>query len=346
MEKATAKKSDRSPVLLLSRDVVATLMRPRDYLAAVEVAFRASIDGRATSPVPLHVPANGGGFHAKAALLRGERTFVAVKINANFPGNPERRGLPTIQGTIVLFDGETGEVLSIMDSIEITLWRTAAASALAARHLANRDSRSIAICGCGQQGRVQLQALAEIFEFGRASVWDIDPARAAAFAAEMAGRFRFPVDAKRTAPEAIRDADIVVTCTTARSPFVEAADVKPGAFIAAVGADSPDKSEIAPALMRQALIVVDTLEQCLVMGDLHHAVAAGAMQPGDVMAGLSEIIAAAHPGRTSAAEIIIFDSTGTAIQDVASASLAYERAVELKIGTLFPLATTLEDINR
>src|SRR5690349_16808733 len=127
---------EMADTLILSRSDIAALMRPADYLAAVETGFRALAEGRAQAPSPLAIPGQGGAFHAKGASLRLERPYAALKLNGNFPDNPSARGLPTIQGAILLCDGETGAVLAILDSIEITLRRTAAATALAARHLA------------------------------------------------------------------------------------------------------------------------------------------------------------------------------------------------------------------
>jgi alanine dehydrogenase len=125
---------------------------------------------------------------------------------------------------------------------------------------------------------------------------------------------------------AAKTSDLIVTCTTSRTPFLHESDVQPGTFIAAVGADSPDKSELSPRLMARAKVVVDLLEQCLSMGDLHHAVAAGVMTANDVHATLPELAASKKPGRVDDDEITIFDSTGTAIQDVAAAVRIYERA--------------------
>ena len=119
---------------------------------------------------------------------------------------------------------------------------------------------------------------------------------------------------------------MIVTCTTAREPFLDAAMVRPGTFVAAVGADSPDKSEIAPALMASALVVCDVREQCAAMGDLRAALAAGLMAVGDVHAELGALVAEGRTGRTGDAQIFVFDSTGTALQDVAAAAFAYERA--------------------
>jgi alanine dehydrogenase len=147
-----------------------------------------------------------------------------------------------------------------------------------------------------------------------------------------------PFEAARSLREATLDADVIVTCTTSRSPFLHISDVSVGAFITAVGADSPVKSEVAPALMAKAAIVTDVTAQCLVMGDLHHAVNVGATRADQVRAELGDLVAGAKHGRANDDEIVIFDSTGTAIQDVASAAIAYERACERGIGTIVELA--------
>lgn len=138
----------------IGRRELASLMDLDAYYAAIEAAFRAHAEGRAIVPMPLHIPVEEGGFHAKGAFLALDHAYVAVKVNSNFPGNP-KRGLPTIQGAVLLYDARDGRLLAILDSIEITSKRTAAASAVAARYLARRDSSTIAICGCGEQGRAQ-----------------------------------------------------------------------------------------------------------------------------------------------------------------------------------------------
>lgn len=309
--------------LLLSRPDVAGLMRPADYLQAVETGFRAAHEGLAAAPAPLAIAGEGGTFHAKGASLRLERLYVALKLNGNFPDN--RAGLPTIQGAILLCDGEDGRLLAVIDSIEVTLRRTAAATALAARLLARPDSEALLVCGCGAQGAAQLEALAEILPLRRCFAWDRDFDRAEAFARTQ-GRHGVEIVPTREIGAAAVECDVIVACTTAREAYLTAAHVRPGGFVAAVGADSPEKSEVDPELMARARVVVDGLEQCLEMGDLRHAVSAGAMRAEDVHAGFGEIVAGAAPGRMSDEQIFVFDSTGTALQDVASAAAIYERA--------------------
>ena len=304
------------PVLILSRRDVAALMRPADWLEAVERGFRAAAEGKAASPMPMHIPAEGGGFHAKGAVIALGRRYVALKFNGNFPANPASRGLPTIQGAMILSDGETGSLLALIDSIEVTLRRTAAASALAARLLAKADSRTLLVCGCGEQGRAHVEALADVLPLERCLAWDSDWERAGAFE----GRGPIDVQAVRDLAEAVREADIIATCTTAREAFLPLEPVRPGTFIAAVGADSPEKRELMPDLMAAAAIVTDVTAQCAVMGELHHAPGAA------VRAELGELVAGTRAGRLGDEEIIVFDSTGTALQDVAAAAAIYEKA--------------------
>ena len=313
--------------LILSRRDVAALMSPADWLEAVERGFRAGADGKAVLPLPLHIPAEGGGFHAKGALIVQGRDWAALKLNGNFPDNP-RRGLPTVQGALILADGADGRLLAMMDSIELTLRRTAAASALAARLLARPDSRTLLICGCGEQGRAHLQALAAVLPLERCFAWDADRGKADAFAREHEGHAGMAVEAVADLMKAAGQSDVIATCTSARRPFLSATHVRPGTFVAAVGADNPDKSELAPELLAAATIVTDSTAQCLAMGDLAHAVAAGAVVGVDVHAELGEIVTGRKSGRTGDNEIIVFDSTGTALQDVAAADMVYERALD------------------
>jgi ornithine cyclodeaminase/alanine dehydrogenase-like protein (mu-crystallin family) len=323
--------------LILRGGDVASLMDAAAYLAAVEAGFRAYASGDANLPLPMHIPVTGGGFHAKGARITLDRSYVGVKLNSNLPGNPQRNGLPTIQGVMLLCDATDGSLLAMIDSIEITLGRTAAASALAARHLARADSSSIAICGCGRHGRAQLTAIADVFRVRRVRAWDIDAERARTFALEMQRELGIEVAAVADAGDATRGSDIVVTATSARTPFLTNDCVSPGTFVAAVGADSAQKSELTPALLAHSTIVVDVLAQCVTMGDLHHAIEAGLVKAGDVHAELADLVVGRKGGRTRVDEITIFDSTGVAVQDVASAAAIYQRAVAARVGTFVSL---------
>jgi len=303
--------------LLLTRSDVRALLTLDECIAAVEEAFRLYGEGGVAAPGTLGTHVAGGGFHVKAAVLAGA---YAAKVNANLPGNP-RRGLPTIQGVIVLADAADGRPLAVLDSMEVTLLRTGAASAVAAKYLARSDSRIAALCGCGQQGRVQLRSLARVLPLQRALVWDVDEAAARSLADELAPELKIEIATAATPGAAAAQSDVCVTCTPSRAPFLSAEDVRAGAFIAAVGAASPEKQELHADLMLRARVVTDLTAQCQQIGELHHAPQARAD------AELGEIVAGKRPGRLGPDEIIVFDSTGIALQDVAAASLVYARAV-------------------
>lgn len=324
--------------ILSRRDVVDLLALP-DAIAAVEAAFQLHAERRTLGPVVLGVPAESGGFHIKAAGLVGDKTYFAAKTNGNFPDNPRRLGLPTIQGTIVLADASTGTPLAVMDSGSVTALRTGAATAVAAKHLARRDARVATVVGCGVQGDVQLAALAAVLRLERAWVLDADPGRAAAFAARATASLGFPVWPCGDLRAALRESDVCVTCTPSRKAFVLRGDVGPGTFIAAVGSDDHGKQEIDPTLVASSTLVVDVIEQCAEIGELQHALRSGLMTRERVHAELADVVAGRRRGRTSDAEIAIFDSTGTALQDVAVAAVVYDKALVSGRGT----EVTLDD---
>jgi alanine dehydrogenase len=318
--------------ILSRRDVVDLLSMP-DCIAAVEHAFRLHAEGRTLGPGVLGVPAGDGGFHIKAAGLVGERSYFAAKTNANFADNPQRSGRPTIQGTVVLADASTGTPLAMMDSGSVTALRTGAATAVAARYLARPDSRAATIVGCGVQGELQLAAIATVLPLQHVWVMDSDPARAEGLAARARTSLGIHVEAVGDVRGAVGASDVCVTCTPSRSAFVSRHDVVAGTFIAAVGADNHGKQELEPALVAAATLVVDVLEQCAEIGELQHALAAGLMTREAVHAELGDVVAGRRPGRTRDEEITIFDSSGTALQDVAAAVVVYEKALASGRGT-------------
>ena len=320
-------------LLVLSRRDVLDLLTLPDCIGAVERAFRLHAEGRTLGPGVLGVPAQDGGFHIKAAGLLGERSYFAAKTNANFPQNPRRFGLPTIQGTIVLADASTGVPLAIIESGRVTALRTGAATAVAAKFLARRDARAATVVGCGVQGELQLAAIAAVLPLQRAWVLDSDYDRAESMAARAGKSLGLRVEATKDLRASLRESDVCVTCTPARRAFVMAADVPPGMFIAAVGADAQGKQEIEPSLLTAATLVVDVLDQCAEIGELQHALAAGLMTREKVHAELGDVLAGRHPGRTRDDEITIFDSSGTALQDVAAAIAVYEKACVVGRGT-------------
>ena len=305
-----------------------SLLDMRDCIREVENAFRARGEGRLAPSAVVGLELNGGSLHAKLGAL--ERGYAAAKINANYPDNPSVRGLPVIQGLVVLFELLSGMPLACMDSAIITAMRTAAASAVAASYLAVSHASSVAFIGCGTQARAHVQALRHVRPLKRFVLFDRDPAVAGQFATLLGGADAVMIAGD--AREAARSSEIVVTSTPSRSALLDVGDVTPGTFIAAVGADNEHKQEMAPSLLRAAAVIVDDLDQCSRIGDLHHALREGIMRLDDVRASLDQIVAGTSAGRRADDEIVIFDSTGVAIEDVAVAALAYVRAERTDTG--------------
>ena len=326
------------PTLLLCRSEVAELLTMDACIDAVEQAFRLYGEGKAAPPGVLGVHVEGGGFHIKAGALALSRTYFAAKVNANFPQNRQRFGLPTIQGVIVLCDAENGKPLALMDSMEITAQRTGAATAVAAKYLARPDSEVATICGCGSQGRVQLRGLLRVLPLRKAYAYDITSDQARMFAQHMGSELGIEIEGTSDLAGAAAQSDVCVTCTTSIQPLLMRECIRPGTFIAAVGADNPEKQELHPALMAAGKVVTDVTEQCTTIGDLHHAIVDGRMKPADVHAELGEVVAGRKHGRTSPEEITIFDSTGMALQDVAAAALVFESAMATRRGLTLDLA--------
>ena len=311
---------DAPPVMLLSRSAISRLATPRDYLAAMQTAFADLAAGHFEIPGVGHVPGIGGMFHIKSAQRAGSPALAVIKVNGNFPGNGALRGLPTIQGFVALLDAECGCVLALMDSIEITARRTAAATALAAKHLAKPESRALAMIGCGVQALYHVEALRDVTTIQSVTFCDPRDEAADAFGVQMR---QLNLQARRVADPAAaaRGSDIVVTVTTSTRPLLGSADIDPGTFVAGVGADNPSKHELAPDLLKASCVVVDSVAQASTMGDLHHALET------DVHGELVDLVAGKVAGRTCAEERWVFDSTGLSIQDLAAAGMLYQRAL-------------------
>jgi ornithine cyclodeaminase/alanine dehydrogenase-like protein (mu-crystallin family) len=325
-------------VILLSGPNLRRLLRPQVAITALRDAYAALANHKEDQGRSLAFVVEGGSIHVKSGLLPGSHLAFASKLNVNLPDNWGKRRLPTIQGLVVVADARDGRPLAVMDSMTLTGLRTAATTALAAGFGARAESKTAAIIGCGAQASYQLEALRAVFPLRSIHVFDTDQRRAEAFATETST----PTCAVIPMPsvrEAVQGADICVTCTTAKSAILgDDLDLR-GCFIAAVGADNPEKQEIAPALMRRARLLVDDVEACAAGGDLHHALREGAVVKEQVHADLAELAAGRKPGRTTAEELVIFDSCGSGVQDVAAAWAAYSEAARAGIGLKFDFTT-------
>ena len=311
-------------VLLLSADDLRRVLTPEVCLEALAAAYRALGDDPDSEPKTLGFKADDGSFHIKAGVYPGSRHIFAAKLNANFPGNP-KRGLPTIQGLVALVDGKKGIPLAVMDSGELTAIRTAAANALAARYGARADSRVVTIVGAGMQAGYVLDAFAAVLPLEKIFVYDKDPEKAAAFAKKF-NTGKLTVEPCSEIGAGTKVSDVIITCTTSGSPVLLKEHVRPGTFIAALGADSAAKQELDPELFKGAGVLVDDLEKCALEAELHHALEAGVITKSGVRADLAALASGKAKGRESDDEIVIFDSLGTGLQDVAAAWAAYQAA--------------------
>ena len=326
--------------LFLTRSDVVSLLSFGDYVPVVENAFRAHAEGKSLQPSLMHVETHDGEFHIKAGGLNmDERLWFALKANGGFFQNKTRYNMPNIQGLILLCDAENGYPVAVMDSIEITIRRTGAATAVAAKYLARPDSEVATIGGCGNQGRIQLQALMHVLPIRVVHAYSPDVPEMHAFARDMSELWGIDVRSVDDLDAALGQSDVCVTCTPSRKAFVPAGAIRKGTFVAGVGADSPAKQELDPRLFVGNKVVGDLLDQCVAVGEIHHAIEAGLLTRADLHGEIGEIIAGQKVGRASTDEITIYDSTGTALQDVAAAVAVYHAAVAAGRGIMLSMAS-------
>ncbi len=320
--------------LILTRKEIASLVEIQDYIDAVEQAFKVHGQGKSFGSAMIQGDTPGElEFHIKAGgLIWRDRKYYGLKINGSCFSNKAKRGLPNILGAILLFDGESGFPLALIDSAEPTTKRTGAGTAVAMKYLALPQADVLTVCGCGNQGRINVRCLKAVFPINRVFAFDKDEAAAKSFAEQIEHEDGIRVEPTQDLAQALAQSPLVVTCTPSKVPYLRREYVRPGTTIAAVGSDSPDKQELDSTLLRGNKVVVDILSQCARAGELHHALEKNLIKESDVHSEIGEIVCGKKPGRVEPSEIIIYDATGTALQDTAAAILCYERATARKIG--------------
>lgn len=293
-------------------------------LESARRAFEALATGRAVAPRPLglELPEVQGEVHVKGAWIRGA-PVLAVKVASGFYRNPER-GLPTGSGLMLVLDADTGVPLGLLeDGGYLTELRTAAAGALAAKHLTSDPLRRVALVGAGTQARFQLRALVEVRRVESVVAWSPHPEHTRRYAAEMDEALGLAVSTASTPEQAVRGADLVVTVTPSRAPLVRAEWLDGAATVVAVGSDGPGKQELAAeVLVRADKLIVDEPDQCARLGELQHALAAGLLGRDDIHGTLGEVVTGRCAGREGS-ELIVCDLTGVGVQDAAIAELAW-----------------------
>jgi len=298
---------------------------------AIEGAFSALAAGNVVMPPILHMalPEANGEVDVKTAWIKGLPSF-AIKVSPGFFDNP-KLGLPSLSGLMMLLSAETGRLEALhLDNGYLTDLRTAAAGAVAARHLARADARVAGVLGAGLQARLQIEALKLVRPLEQVLVWARDAGKAEAYADEMSARLGIEVTPVGSAERLVLEADVVVTATPARAPLVVADWLHPGLHVTAMGSDAASKNELHPAVLARAdLLVCDRRSQCAEVGELHHAPRQGA---GLAVTELGEITSGARPGRQEASQITVCDLTGTGVQDTAIALLAWRKAAAAGLG--------------
>lgn len=327
-----------SEVTLVSEaDLRACVALDLASIDAIEQAFvQLATSAVAMPPIlRLDIPEHNGEVDVKTAYLPNLERF-AIKVSPGFFDNP-KIGLPSLNGMMMLLSARTGLLDALLlDNGYLTAIRTAAAGAVAARALARPDSRQVALIGAGEQAALQLQALRLVRPIDSVRVWARDHAKAWAFSVELARDSGLAVKPCATIDEAMAGADIAVTCTPSRTPLLEARHLHPGLHITAMGSDAEHKNEICPhALAQVDRYVADRLSQTRVLGELHHAVAAGVLSDLSGCVELGQVLAGQCRGRSATAQVTLCDLTGTGAQDTAMANLAFARVRAAGKGVAF-----------
>lgn len=321
-------------ILFIDDEIVREILSMKETIKVVEEAFREKGIGKVIMPSKLYVTIDRfkGDFRVMPAYLKASN-IAGVKIVSVYPNNPKLHGLPTVMAIVELLDPETGRPLCIMDGTWLTAMRTGAAGGVAVKYLARVDSNIIGIVGAGVQARTQLKALNVVLkDIDFVKVYDIIQAKSRKYAKDMKESLGVEVRVAETLEEAVRGVDILVTTTPSTKPIIRDEWIDEGVHINAIGADAPGKQELDPVILKRAKIVVDDLEQACHSGEVNVPLSKGIISKEDIYAELGELVAGLKPGRTSNEEITVFDSTGLAIQDIATAWLVYREAIKRGLG--------------
>jgi len=314
--------------ILTEADLREIISLDLESIACVEDAFRALASGKVSMPpiLRLDIPTERGEVDVKTAYISGLDSF-AIKISPGFFNNPSI-GLPSTNGLMIQFSAKTGLIEALLlDNGYLTDVRTAAAGAVAAKHLARRDAQIATVMGAGMQAKLQLKALTLVRPITEARIWARDLEKAQRLARDLTQQFGFPVNALRDAQEACRGADIIVTTTPSETPLIKADWLETGQHITAMGSDAEHKNELDPATFERPIIyIADSLNQTRRLGELHHAIKAGVVEADAAFQELGQIILEGDVTQRDRNAITICDLTGTGVQDTAIAHLTTQRA--------------------
>jgi len=327
-----------SEVLILSQNDVKSCLTMSEAIRAVEEAYIAFAKGRVKMPPVMHLDVSqyNGEVDIKSGYIE-DLGLIGTKIASGFYEN-YKLGLPPGIAVMILMDLKTSIPIAIMDGTYVTAYRTGAAGAVAAKVLANKESKIIGVIGAGTQARMQIIALKEIFSLKEIKVWDINAAGRDLYSKEMSEQLNITVEPLDNIKDAVIESDIVVTVTPSKKALVMKDWIKEGTHINSIGADAPGKQELDPRIIKKAdKVVVDSLDQCRIIGEIQHALRLGLINEKDIYAEIGQILIGEKKGRESREEITLFDSTGLSAQDIAAANIVYKQAKEKGIGNAVSL---------
>ena len=320
-------------MLVLSKAEVHELLPAADLVDVMEQALVAFSSGQVNQPVRTAVEVGPDrAFFGVMPASVSTPAAVGAKLVTVFAGNAAN-GLPTHHAVILLLDPETGAQAALMDGRYITAARTAAVSAVAVRHLARAGSAVLAILGSGVQARSHVEVLSRILPFREVRAWSPNPDHLERFVAGAASLAITAIHPAATAEAAVRGADVIVLATSSATPLVRSEWVDPGTLIISLGAYRPDMREMDPILVARARVIVDSRAAALVeAGDIVQGIRECRFSAAHIAGEIGEVALGRVPGRRSADDVVIFKSLGMAVEDVAAALLAYQRAREKGIG--------------
>ena len=317
----------KTSTYIIKRPQIEKIFEMRDYISAVEKAFKLYGEGKVQMPPKVYLSFPKGDLRCMPVYIPSLNIAGVKNVNVH----PANKDLPTVMATITLVDPETGFPVAIMDGTTITKMRTGAAGAVVAKYLSREDSKTAAFIGTGVQARTQLEGLLIVRPgISKINAYDVDAKRAENFVQNIKASYSIDVELKESVQDAVAAADIVTTTTPVRKPIIKAQYIKNGTHINAIGADAPGKQELEVELLKRARVVIDNWEQSSHAGEINVAVSQKIISKEDIYADIGQIVTGKKAGRDTSEQITIFDSTGLAIQDIYSACMIYRKLISNK----------------
>lgn len=321
-------------MLIVSEETCKAVIDRASAFTAVENVFGAMARGDAYNfPVIREAIGYADALYGFKSGFDKAGKALGVKSGGYWPGNMAK-GLTNHQSTIFLFDPDTGQLAALVGGNYLTAVRTAASSSVSIAHLARKDSKVLGMVGAGHQAQFQLRAAAEQRDFEKVVAWNFHPDMLPALG-KVAEEIGLPFEAVER-EQLGAEADVIITITSAHDALMMRDWIKPGTHIACMGTDTKGKQEVDPALVAAATLFTDEVAQSITIGETQHAIASGAIAERDITP-IGAVINGDHPGRTSDAEITLFDGTGVGLQDLAVASVAAKLAEEQGKATVVAL---------